>query len=155
MTLRFRKTKTYTVTCPSTKFRTRFEVLCFHTTTSFPPLPLGMPSSPFASAHIRQSPPHPPRHRCPLLPLPHHSPGPPPPLLTVTSPRGLSPIDAPPLIEGCGHPNSPQMPSPQQRRRRRRVFNHANTNDDAMSSAPPSVECHVSEKGRERGGGRK
>jgi len=45
--------KTYTVTCPSTNFQTHFEVLCFHTTTSFPPLLLGMPSSPFTSAHIR------------------------------------------------------------------------------------------------------
>ena len=41
---------------------------------------------------------------------PHHSPGLPPPFSTATSPQWQSPkvchpIGAPPLIEGCGHPN--------------------------------------------------
>ena len=54
---------------------------------------------------------------------------------------GPSPIDAPPLIEGCGHPNSPKTPSPRRRRRRRHIV------------GPRHRLNATSAKRRERGGG--
>ena len=108
-------------------------------------LPLCVPSSPFASAHMGQavmassSLPHLPCHHHPPLRPPHHSPGLPPPFSTAASPQRQSPkachpIDAPPLIEGCGHPDSPKAPLPRRWRRRRDIIINANANDDAMSA---------------------
>ena len=81
-------------------------------------LPLGVLSSPFVSAHMGQAVMA--SSSLPHLPCHHHPPLPPPTLLTATSqpgsattavspqrqsPKACHPIDAPPLIEGCGHPS--------------------------------------------------